>query len=174
MNRGLTLIELLVALALLSSVALAAVAWTQTALRTGAASAERLRWETSALAHFALVADALACGDSPADEQPRVVAEGTATVAIRRRETSRPGQYQWHVMTFDPRSATVRLTQRVSAAQDISFAEPSYPAQSEAPARILIRHVGGCSWTLDTSRRILTIRLESTAGHTMTRSFRCP
>lgn len=173
MNRGLTLIELLVALALLSSVALAAVAWTQTALRTGAASAERIHWETAARAALALVADELACGDSPADEQPRVAVEGTA-IAIRGRGLADQERYQWWVMVFDPRAATVSLASRVADGRGVAPAAPPNPHERGDGARLLLRDVANATWTFDDGTRVLTIQLESTTGQIMSRSFRAP
>lgn len=62
-RRGLTLLELLLSLALLSSVTLASVGWTTTSVDASREIDARARWETAARATLEIIAQDLAAGD---------------------------------------------------------------------------------------------------------------
>lgn len=61
---GLTLLELLLALALLSGLAMAAVAWTTTSVDSSRMLSARVRWENAANATLRLIERDLATGDT--------------------------------------------------------------------------------------------------------------
>lgn len=62
-RRGLTIVELLLALALLSGLAAAAVAWTTSSVASGRALQARARWETAAAATLDMLGEDLSSGD---------------------------------------------------------------------------------------------------------------
>lgn len=96
MTRALTMVETLVALALLSALLMALAAWTQVTARATTEQEAPLRWLAGAEAVLALIEDDLACGDFPRkprrreeQREPRVTAaEGSLTIRTR---TSDPG-----------------------------------------------------------------------------------
>jgi len=62
-RAGITLLELLIALALLSGLTLASIAWTTSSVRTSHALDGRARWETAASTALELIAEDLRAGD---------------------------------------------------------------------------------------------------------------
>lgn len=62
-RHGMTLIELLAALAILAAVSVAAASWTVSATRTSASVSRQLTWERSAIAALDLIASDLNTGD---------------------------------------------------------------------------------------------------------------
>ena len=127
MNRGMTILELLLALALVSGIAVAALAWTQAAVRTSAATAARLRWESAASATLELIGDLLTSGEELLDrgDEPRVVA-WAASLAVRAGPGPDGRGFSWTTIVFDHtagepkarrRSRTHALNERLQCQQ---------------------------------------------------------
>ncbi|MEW6747315.1 MAG: prepilin-type N-terminal cleavage/methylation domain-containing protein [Planctomycetota bacterium] len=90
-TRGLTMIELLLALSLLSAILLATFSWTEITARALADGARKGRWERAAAALLQVIHDDLACGDFLDGEhegslmKERIsVGEGALRVVTRR------------------------------------------------------------------------------------------
>src|SRR5262245_45979586 len=70
-TRGLTLIEILVAVGLMSLVMIAAASWIQTTTRASSEFATPARWEVAAQAVLALIHDDICTGDFESHRQAK-------------------------------------------------------------------------------------------------------
>lgn len=173
MSRGHTLLELMVALALLVSLAVGAVGWTQTALRAGDAASKRLRWEAAARATLDLIGDDLATGDFPiarpdGHEVLRVFAQGNE-LSIRARKHAETDAASWRVFLFDEKLSSLSVGTRISA-----WSNPAPSGAAPMNSRPLLSNVALATWTIDAQSRTLAVRVESTWGQAMTRSYIAP
>lgn len=95
MTRALTMVETLVALALLSALLMAVASWTQVTARATTAHEAPLRWRAGADAVLALIEDDLACGDFEKEKDrsrnPRVTAAaGSLSIRTRTSDSGSP------------------------------------------------------------------------------------
>ena len=90
MRRGLTIIELLLALSLLTVIMLAVASWTQTTASATAKAAEPGRWRAAGEAVLQLIHDDLAIGDFGTNDQgPRVkIIDGDLQIRTRAAPAS--------------------------------------------------------------------------------------
>jgi prepilin-type N-terminal cleavage/methylation domain-containing protein len=161
---GLTLIEVLAALALLGFLAVALSSWLQV---TGAfvnAAAATVPWEAGAEQVMQRVQEDLLVGDFAQDrkdvKEPRfAVVDGTLT--IRTRDPRR-GPLM-HEYRFESSEGTL---DRITRAES--------PPSKDAETRLLVGEVAAWTCELDPETRLLTISLTSTTGRVICRSFACP
>ncbi len=98
MNRrprlGLTMVELLISLALLSLVTAAGVGWLQTTAARGVVKADDVRWQAAAEQAIQRIAESIAVRDfDPDDRQPQVrVTESSLRVESREPGTGQVSQ----------------------------------------------------------------------------------
>lgn len=92
-SRGLTLVEMLLALVLLGAVTAAAASWTALAARTSVQHAAPNAWSSAAEATLRLIHDDIACGDlAPDDKDDRhpaphvTLVDGVLTIRTRSAE----------------------------------------------------------------------------------------
>ena len=91
MNRGMTLVEVLVSLALLSALSLASLGWTQMT-RDLARSVEPIAWNAAADRVMQQISNDLTTGDfSPSDEEELPTAPTTVTATQKRRVSVESG-----------------------------------------------------------------------------------
>jgi len=143
MSRGVTLIEMLLAVTLLSGVALVTATWMSVVARSQTEFAPSVRWESAARATLDLITDDLASWDSESrTREPRVRASGE-TLVIRTR--SRTGD-----------SVTYRVKQgRLTRGESV-----------------LIGGCDQARFDFDEETGILEVALEPNDGRVMQRSYR--
>ncbi|MEW6747694.1 MAG: prepilin-type N-terminal cleavage/methylation domain-containing protein [Planctomycetota bacterium] len=160
-TRGLTMIELLLALSLLSAILLATFSWTQITGRALADGGRKARWERAATALLRVIHDDLACGDfleeehegSPTTERISV-AEGTFRVVTRSGGLPIERQYSF-----------------VKGDAAVTLEEPS------SRARALLGEVADFVVTMDQDAMVIDVSITSLSGlarhrrYTMTSRF---
>jgi type II secretory pathway component PulJ len=108
-----TLLEVVLALALLAGIALAATGWTTTTARTSRQLADESAWSLAAAATLGLIGDDLASGDPIHDGVP-VKADGRV-LSIRTRDADGPA-----VHTIEHRDGRLILRRTARAQQQAS------------------------------------------------------
>lgn len=158
MRRALTMIELLLALCLLSAVLLAAGSWVHICSRTASAAAEPLKWESAAGAVLEQVQDDLLIGDYD-KSGARVELDG-GVLQVRTRATAAGDILGTviHRYRFEPSARELRLEER-----DYNGSQRS---------RRLMSDVAGWEVDIDDESRQLTITMTSSNERTTTRSYR--
>lgn len=164
MKRGLTLIELLLALSLLSAVMVAGAEMIATAARVQSAVITPLQWEAAAGAALQLIHDDILTGDFAAESQPRrrktepavQILEGKLHILTRS-----PAQGEArHVFRLDSRTSTLRLM--IDGKAKHNMATP------------LLDHIKTFECELNRERSLLTVTLSSTDGQHVSRRYRTP
>ncbi len=162
--RGMTMLELLMALAILSALVLTLAAWTRVAGDLSAASAAEMRWRHAAEAVLALVHDDLAAGDLQGDQDQERVEIKDTVLRISTRPTTegdiRGRGLVRHRYLLDPLSARLALE--------------SMTDRDERRTRPLIDGVGGWVCEIDEERSVLRVTIESVEGTALTRSYHLP
>lgn len=158
-RRAMTLLETLLALALLSAIAAACALFIQTAVRHAAPLARQREWELAAHAVLQQMHDDLLVGDSPADPaDPKAVsAEGVLTLRTR---VAAPGLFADIVVYRHDRERGCLIRE---------FAGPH--AIRPAP---LLAELAAFAADADTDARTLTVHLGSTAGASFSRRYVLP
>ena len=164
MRRGLTMLELLVAVGLLSALLLATASWTRVAARSSTSTAEPMRWRVAAEAVLSLIHDDLATGDFAnvgrrgRNQAPRVeVTYGTLRINTR---SVAPGDVIGSVTnryTLDSFSGELQLDQRTRLGR--------------RSARLLLDGVSKWKCELDEEKDILTISIVSNDATGVGRSY---
>ncbi len=158
-----TMLELLVALALLSALVLTLAAWTRVAGGMSAASVENVRWRHAADSVLLLVHDDLTTGDLK--EQERVEVKDTV-LELSTRPTSEgdlrgPVRHRYVLDAFSGRLALETVTDR-----------------GERRTRPLIDGVGAWLCEIDEERSVLLVTIAvgvgGVGGTTLTRSYPLP
>ncbi len=160
--RGTTMLELLVALVLLSALVFTLAAWTRVAGGLSAGSVETVRWRHAAEAVLSLVHDDLSAGDLK--EEERVEVKDTV-LEISTRPTSirdfrGPVRHRYVLDAFSGRLALETVTDR-----------------NERRTRPLIDGVGTWLCEIDEEQSVLLVRITSVGGvggTTLTRSYPLP
>lgn len=163
-----TVLEVLIALALLGGLSVAAAGWIELSARLSATAGPRLAWERAARALLQAIADDLAVGDRPnespgIDSQGRVIVEGN-TLLIRTRGA---GWAMTRTYRYHPATSTLIVDDQSSTAE------------------VLLGEVKGWTCEVDPDRRTLTIGLSRAEGGSrtdsdgrgtpaLTRSYRLP
>ncbi|MCK4872013.1 MAG: hypothetical protein KAS72_04735 [Phycisphaerales bacterium] len=148
--RAMTLLELLVALTLLSGVTLAATTWTTFSLRSGAEIGRRVRWEQGAAAVLELIHDDVAAGDLLMTDrisvQRRVLLLHTRAGA---GTTVRCYELHHGCLILTERSPTGARLRRSIILGDVD----SFAVELNERAGVLIVRIGGVS---EMTRRFIT------------------
>lgn len=160
MRNGLTMIELLLALSLLSALVLVIASWTQVAAQASARGAAPMRWRPATEAVLTLIHDDIACGDFTGKPrrrgaaEPRVEAVDGVLLIRTRAAGSVTNRY-----VFDP------------SAQELRFEQSR---QGRPSVRPLIRRVAEWDCRIDPEATLLTVRMTSDTGDDVARSYVLP
>jgi hypothetical protein len=176
LEAGMTLIEVLLAITLLTAILLAALSWTRTSGVLVARTSGSARWEAAAESVFQLIDTDLRTGDfltEPGDLQPfpQVRVEGDRLfVQTRSRRPGGGGVIREYAVL--PREDLLQVTERplrrstqvpttralLGEVRRLELVEPEMPAGEDG----------------DTRGKPLTVRLESENGIIRERRFRLP
>ena len=166
MRRGLTMIEVLVALGLLSALVLTLTSWIQTTARAGAL-AEPVRWRVAAEAVLQLIHDDLMTGDFLTEQQrrrsrhPRVTAEnGSLHIRTRAVQGGDETGTTIHRYELDTRTSELGRTNE--------------PKRGRHTTRLLLDDVGSFNCRIDEERTMLTVSISSGANQSIQRSYLLP
>ena len=153
-RRGLTMIELLLALGLLGIVTVVGASWISTASGTSAMVAPRIRWQSAAEATLQLIDDDLRVGDLERERgKPRVeVLDGRLLVHTRDH-----GEIL-HEFDYRPVEGELRLKEATPRGQ--------------VRNRLLLDEVKKWECTLDAEAAVLEVRIESRDGIVVERRYR--
>lgn len=163
-DRGMTLIELLAALAILAAVSVAASSWTVAAARTSASVSRRLTWERAANAALDAIFSDLNTGDISANASG--VEATDDRLVIRTRDTG-PVEHEYAIDAgrLVRRSFTTGLSGR-------------RVRPGERPARVLVGGVVSWSATIEEDEedgaRTLLVTLIGPGGLQLARSESLP
>jgi type II secretory pathway component PulJ len=153
------MIELLLAVSLLSMLTLGVASWVQTTARSSAQCAAPLRWHAGAQAVLQLIHDDLASGDFAADDRSLRPSPRVRVVDGALHLETRAGRAVQHIYRLDVPGHELALT-RV--------------AGGRRSARTLLQHVQDWQCTLDENQRILTVSIASLEAATLTRRYQLP
>ena len=159
-QQGMTLVEVLVSLGLLSAVMLGVVSWTQVSGRELAAAVEPARWERAAAAVLQSIQDDLLIGDFQAEgaETPRVrIDEGQLVIPTRRG--SHPGGPLVREYAFDRAAGTLVATERTRVER----------RPDQTAARLLLGDVA--DWRCSLEDEVLRVEILSTTGKWLVRRY---
>ncbi len=172
MRRALTMIEVLVALGLLSALVLTLTSWIQTTARAGTL-AEPVRWRVAAEAVLQLIHDDLKTGDFLTEQQrrrnrqPRVMVENGSLRIDTRASSSGGGAIPGggggptvHHYALD--AFTGELTRT------------NGPKLGRKTTRLLLGKVDAWLCAQDEQRTMLTVIITSDAGQSIQRSYLLP
>lgn len=168
LDRGLTMVELLVALALLSAITLGVGSWVGATARASTSVVEPVRWASAAEAALQRIHDDVMVGDfDERDESPenrRVHVDGDI-LRIRTRSSSiidlegsgSSGGVVTHEYVLDRFSNELHLRQRNDAGTEHRY--------------LLVDQVGAWSAQLDEETGVLVVTIMSTNGVTRERGY---
>jgi len=162
-NRALTIVELLLALALLSVLTVAGVSWARLALRAGFDTADTLAWESAAHATLDLISDDLTTGDialQGAAGGPRVEVTPTE-LRIRARLAASGSEPLVRIYRLDPESQTLDRIEVGGAGR----------ADRSLRGRLLLGNIRTFGRTIDPDFRTLTVTITNVAGRTESRTY---
>ncbi len=151
MRRGLTMIELLLAMSLLGVIALAVASWTHVATGAAAGVSQPRRWLAAAEAVLQLIHDDVAgsAGSSGRESREPPVRAADGALEIRTRSTA-PGGLLGPVMSrysHEPASGRLILLQRTPDGRDST--------------RLLLDRVEEWEVGIDKEKRTLIVRIAS-------------
>lgn len=165
-RRGLTMVEILVALGLLSALMLTVTSWIQTTARASAL-AEPMRWRIAAQAVLQLIHDDLMTGDFEAGQQrrrsrqPRVMVESDSlridTRTGQAGEETGPTTHHYELDTFSD-----------------ELAMTSEPKRARHTTRLLLDDVDRFTYHIDEERTMLTVSITSSSDQSIRRSYLLP
>ena len=170
-RRGLTILELLLALALLSALCSLLTSWLVTVSKLSAEHGPRLEWQSAALRILDTIEDDLVCGDFETvdrrrPETPRieVVEPSRLRIVTRSTSTQTPGSPgpAIHEYRFDRASGTLFL----------SISSSAQPGSIED--RPLTTEVADWIVELDEEERVLVVTIASRHGAELSRRFTWP
>ncbi len=159
-RRGLTLLEMLLAISLLSGLVLVSVAWTSSVARAGVVEQDRSNWTSAAHAVLQLIGEDMTCGDlalRPLDEdgEPEWLESSEGGLWIQVRQAPFTGAER-AVYMLDEQTGS--LTRRIESEEDRS------------PLRLLLGSTSEFEITISDSgaesdrERSLTVTLRSPSG----------
>lgn len=170
-HRGMTILELLLALALLGVLCSLLTSWLVTVARLSAERGPRLEWRSAAMRVLDGIGDDLVCGDFEATDRnrkpkPRVEVLEPARLRIRTRSTftqspdnAGPGIHEYR---FDRTAETLAVA-------------ITSTARSTSPVnRQLLGGVADWRIDLDEEHRVLSVTIVSGGGDTLSRRFTWP
>ncbi len=160
MTRAMTLLETLLALALLGGISIASVSWLQIAGRNTQTIAEESRWLTAADAALDVINESLTTTDT--------------NVPTHRELTD----YLAGNLLVIPTRTDGRAARRLIGVEDNRLLLDDTPGRSvrisTTAARLLVGDVATFSCEIEEDSRLLTVTLESTTGLTRQRSAILP
>ncbi|MBI4881782.1 MAG: hypothetical protein HY812_19295 [Planctomycetes bacterium] len=160
--RGLTLVELLLALGLLGSLSFAIAGWTTTCARLSGKTAPEVRWRAAAAATLRQVGDDLLAGDFLGEKSVRVMVEdGSLTIRTRGLEGGGPVE---HAFAFDPAARSLDLVETV----------PRPNGAPDRTVRRLLSDVSDFRVTLDLEKQTLAVLLTGPNGLAASRAWSVP
>ena len=166
MRRGLTMIEVLVALGLLSALIFTLTSWIQTTARASSL-AEPGRWRVAAEAVLQLIHDDLMTGDflteqpSRRNQQPRVMVEnGSLRIDTRALISGGGGGPTVHHYALDAFTG--------------EFTRTHGPKLGRKTTRLLLDKVDTWHCAQNEERTMLTVSITSDAGQSIQRSYPLP
>jgi prepilin-type N-terminal cleavage/methylation domain-containing protein len=167
MRRGLTMIELLVALSLLSIVMVAVATWTQVTARAAQSAAGPMRWRAAAETLLTLIHDDLVSGDLGDARRPggrgqaRVEAiDGTLRIETRAVGPDRLCGPVAHRYVLDAISGELRLERRIP--------------QGTRTSHLLLDSVREWQGAIDQEEVLLSVSITAKDGTTVARSYLLP
>jgi hypothetical protein len=164
MSRGMTILELLAAVVLMSAVMVAGVSWLRIAASDTAVAGQRLGWSIAARAVFARIEEDIQTGDLSGEEpKAQVGKDGTLRVRTRVRGPILC-VYRWD------ESTGVLWRDEVAASGGVD----SEPAGDPRPPRRLLAELAGAEFTDNRKAKTLTVALTSRRACTWSRSYRLP
>jgi len=155
-ERGLTLVELLLALGLLSGLSAVIASWSVTTLRGTRQLEEPARWRTAARSGLRHIQEALLVADEDGDDTALRARFEDGVLSILSRSSLSPGRTAIHAYRRDASRSKWLL------------------AVEGGAERILLLNVKSFDVELDESMRTLFVRLESGKGGAVERRFRIP
>ena len=158
--RGLTLLEMLLALAILASICGIAAEWTRAAADVSRHLADPARWTQAARATTAFVRDDLLVTDPDAAPEDRVRREGTTTVVRTRAVLGTPGDVVDHRFELDATNGVLRVVER--------------RADGDAIARDLLHRVHDWTLELDAEAAVVRIAIVGPDGFAITETIPLP
>ncbi len=163
-QEGLTLIELLATLGLLSALSLAALSWTQVAGQA-VRSAAPSRWETAVNAVFRRIHDDLVTGDFHRDSDGGKVNLSEKRVRIRTRSRASFGGSVFREYSYsnEDRSLFVMETRL--------FPSPASPVAVSAPS-VILGDLDECHFGSGRVERSLHVSFRRSGGKEIERTFR--
>ena len=168
MRRGLTMVELLVALSLLSAVMLAVASWTQVTARASADAAEPVRWRAAAENVLRLIHDDLVTGDFAGDSS----AEGRGRTPSPRVEVF-VGELRLRTRAAGAGAGAIGPVTRRYAFDALSdeLRLHQATAQGISTTRLLLDRVEEWQCSIDEEEKLLTVGITSSDGTVVTRSY---
>ena len=163
-RRGLTMIEVLVALGLLSALMLTVTSWIQSTARASTL-AEPMRWRVAAEAILQLIHDDLITGDFESEQkrnqQLRVMVEnGSLRIRTRTVQGGSETGSTIHRYRFDTLTSELGTTNE--------------PERGRHTTRLLLDDVNSFDCRIDEEPALLTVSVTSSAGQSIQRSYLLP
>jgi prepilin-type N-terminal cleavage/methylation domain-containing protein len=163
MTRGMTLIEVLISLALLTAVVSAAAAWTTIVGHATSTTLEPSRWRSAARNALQLIHDDILTGDFEPPKQPRENADPTVTtedgtLSIRSRIASPDGVAKMRHYRLDAMTQTLTTTIETDLQEQ----------------RRLMTGVDEFSCAIDDEHTLLAVTIASTQFGSLSRSYTLP
>lgn len=168
-TRGITLVELLLALGLLTGIILATTSWIQITAATSTHIIKPLRWQQSATAVLQLIHDDLMTGEFPIDESLPINIELRAnTLSVIKNSTT--NKYEGSSKRRNTR------VQKVAYQLDAWSHQLSRIVQKQDTTneRLILTSVGEMECEVDEELGILTVSLLSSGGDEVQREYRLP
>ena len=162
MKRGLTMVELLLALSLLAVLMVAVASWTRIAAQASAKAAQPTRWRTAAERTLELIQADLLIGDFEDDPRtPRIeVASGQLKIRTRQVSADGFGGSVTHRYVFNTPDHELRLEERASGGRQHS--------------RLLLNDVSDWQCMIEEEEQILSVTITARDGREHARRYALP
>lgn len=185
--RGMTLVEVVLALALLSTLAVAAMSWATVSARIARTVDDRTDRESAARNVLRLIGDDLRTFDREEDpararsqarrsreaRSDRVRIEGSALV-VRTRDPGASGITVEHRYGFDASTGTLRLAGPYGSSLHTRPSGPERLTSGGGHGRELMGGVASFECSIDEQIRTLTVAIDIDGGGRVSRSFLLP
>lgn len=155
MRSGMTLVEMLVTIALLSVVIVVMTTWTILAAKSQILISEALAWRTAAETSLQRIHEDIVSGSwsERVELEPRVTARNGELLIRSRSENGGSVLYRYHA---DAISGTLRRTTGAAGGES------------------LVNQVNEFNCRLDQKKRLLSVTLTDSAGRQLYRGYRIP
>lgn len=159
MRHGLTLIETVLTIGLLATLAVALSSWLAVTSRSYAGHARSIEWRAAAESVLGVIAEDVAIRDLVPDQRDRVeVHGGLLRIRTRSRGPADDRGEAIHEYELNPALGELRMSVRGSA--------------HDRAEHLLADHVAGVEWDLDEDRRLLSVVISSGDGEQVARVYR--